>query len=1544
MTSRLFNSQRRHRAIRRNTAPRQSRIETLETRSLLTTIAWSAAPALPAVQTDAVAIVGADQSVYLLGGDSANPTAVPRLTANGEAWTTGFKLDTQRNALGAIRSGSDVILFGGTNGDEGSDEVLDYDLFGGDSQDLAKMNQIRYDHGFAVDGSGRAYAIGGIGVFADGEIWSDVERYNKATDTWSSIAALPQALHGMSAIGDGNGHIFVFGGSTTLNNSGIQDTTLRYDVASNSWSTAGPMPIGTRDSAVAMDSNGLIYVTGGRTATETTDAVQQYDAATNTWSTQTPLPTAISSHAAAFDSSNRILVAGGFNAAGIATNQVYRTQDLSISDIAPVISTSPPTDASLDRLYTYDVNASGNPVPTFAMTAAPAGMTIDATTGVISWQPIAGQVGVHSVVVEASNRAGNVQQSFDVTVVADTIAPTTPVDFTFDTATETSVAFHWTAASDANGIDRYDIATAVYTGPRFSKRWVYTVVESVSGPSTNGIVSGLNPLESHSYSVRAIDTSGIASGWSSHVGATTLGAPTLSFRYGTQTTGIIQTREQTSVSIQLVSQANPAPTFEFVSGPTGMIVDSVTGLVTWTPDTPDVGLQSAIFAASNIVGTTELRIDFDILPDTPKLSVQINPTTGAPFATAGVLFNAQVIDSSSFPSTFELLAGPTGMTMDSNGLISWTPTADQGGVHSVTVRGTNAGGTTDLTFAVTTAFTGAVTNVVVTGETTQVSPTVTWSAPTGEGSDLVTSYNIRAYTRYRWGSHTHSYRTHIVDYIAAAGSESVDLTGLMTGKTYTLTITPVNVAGLLGEANGTATVTTAPDLPVVRWTVNGATGTPATVIAGKPLEIALADLTTDPSAMELLTAPAGLTFDPLTNTASWTPTAADVKTGYATTDVVFRVTNSVGPVDVTVPIRVLFSGSVTGAGAFRNGYTASATWNAPTDNVTPIAAYQITRYWTFAGSHKASAAYTVPGSSTSFNFTLVPTGAANHTGITIVPIDALGNSGVSTQKIAFGAFQNDLPPSASDDLYDAVEDTQLVVNSIDGVRKNDIDTDSTPGVSILQVRLVSSTSNGTLNLSSNGSFSYTPSANFHGPDTFVYRVFDGKFYSNNATVTINVASVNDTPTALDDHYTLDQETSLATLTATGVLANDSDIDGDVLTATIVTDPANGSVTLSGDGSFVYTPNPGFIGSDTFTYVTNDGLTDSRVSTVNLEVIAAVFGTKFFVVDTDVEQTFEYAADGTLLDHYALSRRNRGSQGAAASSDGSTVYVANGNLRVYVYDDAGGDLGFWTAVGPERVDGIATDDTGIWLLDRKLDTVFHYANGAALRSGEIDATDHFALHSTNKNGKGVTTDGTHIWVVNDIGGTDRVFKYTMDGTYVGRWNIDPANAKPTGITIDPTGSSDDIWIVDNASDSVYQYNGGATHAAGSATADVVFALDTANTNPQGIADPLPFQQAVPTATSGVAVNLSLPEQVQRRESSEPEDRTEERLAVRETIDDFARSASDDDDERKTLFRRKRDRTLEFDLLSASLTVTAPADDSENADRLFEDMGELQQILN
>jgi hypothetical protein len=82
---------------------------------------------------------------------------------------------------------------------------------------------------------------------------------------------------------------------------------------------------------------------------------------------------------------------------------------------------------------------------------------------------------------------------------------------------------------------------------------------------------------------------------------------------------------------------------------------------------------------------------------------------------------------------------------------------------------------------------------------------------------------------------------------------------------------------------------------------------------------------------------------------------------------------------------------------------------------------------------------------------------------------------------------------------------------------------------------------------------------------------------------------------------------------------------------------------------------------------------------------------------------------------------------------------------------------------------------------------------------------------------------------------KVFKYTLAGSLLGSWAIDPADAHPTGITINPANVSD-LWIVDNGTDKVYQYVGAAGRTSGSQTAAATFALAAGDTNPQGIADP------------------------------------------------------------------------------------------------------------
>ncbi|MCG3159248.1 MAG: hypothetical protein JMDDDDMK_00234 [Acidobacteria bacterium] len=206
-----------------------------------------------------------------------------------------------------------------------------------------------------------------------------------------------------------------------------------------------------------------------------------------------------------------------------------------------------------------------------------------------------------------------------------------------------------------------------------------------------------------------------------------------------------------------------------------------------------------------------------------------------------------------------------------------------------------------------------------------------------------------------------------------------------------------------------------------------------------------------------------------------------------------------------------------------------------------------------------------------------------------------GNGGTDTATVIVTVTAVNDAPVARDDSYSVNEDTALTV-AAPGALGNDTDADG----DTLTASLVSGPTKGTLTLNSNGSFTYTPSANANGADNFTYRASDGAANSNTATVTITVIAVNDAPVANNDSYRTRKNTAL-TLSAPGVLGNDTDEEGDALTAAIVAGPSNGAVTVNANGSFTYTPRNGFSGGDSFTYWANDGALNSNTATVAITV-------------------------------------------------------------------------------------------------------------------------------------------------------------------------------------------------------------------------------------------------------------------------------------------------------------------------------------------------------
>jgi VCBS repeat-containing protein len=196
--------------------------------------------------------------------------------------------------------------------------------------------------------------------------------------------------------------------------------------------------------------------------------------------------------------------------------------------------------------------------------------------------------------------------------------------------------------------------------------------------------------------------------------------------------------------------------------------------------------------------------------------------------------------------------------------------------------------------------------------------------------------------------------------------------------------------------------------------------------------------------------------------------------------------------------------------------------------------------------------------------------------------------------------QSNDAPVAVDDSYSTNEDQTLNVNPNNGVVGNDTD----PENDDLTAVLVANVASGTLTLQPNGSFSFAPAAGFSGTVTFTYQADDGELRSNTATVTITVNAVNDPPAAQPDTYTTAEDTTLVVPVANGVLANDTDPDdGATLTAALIGNAANGTLTLRPDGSFNFAPNANFSGTTSFTYQARDGAASSATATVTINVTA-----------------------------------------------------------------------------------------------------------------------------------------------------------------------------------------------------------------------------------------------------------------------------------------------------------------------------------------------------
>ncbi len=266
---------------------------------------------------------------------------------------------------------------------------------------------------------------------------------------------------------------------------------------------------------------------------------------------------------------------------------------------------------------------------------------------------------------------------------------------------------------------------------------------------------------------------------------------------------------------------------------------------------------------------------------------------------------------------------------------------------------------------------------------------------------------------------------------------------------------------------------------------------------------------------------------------------------------------------------------------------------------------------------------------------------------------------------------NDIPV-ANDDSFTVNEDTPLVISEASaGLLANDTDADLDDETKLtgLMVSLATEPGEGALDLSANGTFTYTPAENFAGEDSFTYTVTDEAGAQDSATVTITVVNQDEIPIAVDDNYSTDEDTPLVVNAEQGLLANDSDPDGDSITVSdVVTSPSLGEVTTAPDGSFTYTPNENAHGTDTFTYQVDDSSGASATAVVTITIAAVNDNPE--AVDDSYEVAESGSATLTPLDNDTDVDGDSLTIEAVAAESGSAAITSDATQISYTAPDSG----------------------------------------------------------------------------------------------------------------------------------------------------------------------------------------------------------------------------------------------------------------------------------
>jgi len=909
-----------------------------------------------------------------------------------------------------------------------------------------------------------------------------------------------------------------------------------------------------------------------------------------------------------------------------------------------------------------DIDIEGDALSITSSTQGSSGTTTVNLDGTITYAPIPNSNGQDSFTYTISDGSGGMAEAtvtVDVTPVND--APTangdTPPIVTEDNAITISVL-----AND-NDIDN-DPLTVISVTQGSSG----TTTVNLDGTITYAPSGNFNGQDSFSYTI-SDGNGGMATATVTVDITATNDAPVANG-------DTAATTEDTAVTVNVVSNDNdidndPLSVVSVTQGSSGSVMVNADNTVTYTPIPNSNGQDSFTYTISDgSGGMAEATVTVDVTPvnDAPTANDDTAATTEDTAVTVNTLVNDIDIegDALSITSSTQGSSGTTTVNLD--GTITYTPSGNFNGQDSFTYTISDGNGgmaTATVTVDITATNDAPVANddTAATTEDTAVTVNTLVNDIDIEGDAL----SITSSTQGSSGTTTVNLDGTIT-YAPIPNSNGQDSftytisdgNGGVATATVDVDVTPVNDAPV---ANGDTAATTEDTAVTVNVVSND------NDIDNDPLSVV--SVTQGSSGSVMVNADNTVTYTPIPNSNgqdSFTYTISDGSGGMAEATVTVDVTpvNDAPTANGDTPPIVTED----------NAITISVLANDNDIDNDPLSVVSVTQG--SSGSVMVNADNTVtytPASNfngqDSFSYTISD-----------------GNGGMATATVTVDITATNDAPVANGDSAIAAEDIFINIDVI----TNDEDADNDP----LSVVSVTQGSNGAVTLNADGTVTYNPMPNFNGQDSFTYTISDGSGGMAEATVTVDVIPVNDTPLANGDSATTNEDNAITAV----VLANDNDIDGDTLSVTLVLQGTSGMVTLNADGTVTYNPMPNFNGQDSFTYTISDGSGGMAEATVTVDVIPVndtplANGDVAPIIEEDSSVNIDVLSNDNDIDGEPLSvvSVTQGSRGIVTiNTDNTVTFTPASNFNgqdSFTYTISDGNGGMATAT--VTVDITATND-------------------------------------------------------------------------------------------------------------------------------------------------------------------------------------------------------------------------------------------------------------